>query len=905
MGSNAAVMASVRNAVGDELCVGLRVVDCRRFLVTLVCVGIAVAGVRCQSADKPAPAPQVSTSPESILNFPIFNQFEADALNAIFNKWTQRTPQLKTILNWSHDRHPCNSTIVEYYNPVRFEGAWRGVYCTAFFRLRNTTGDYYEVAVTTLMMYGSNSRCGWEYNSQCDFDGINGELPAEISQLINVQNIWMDNHPGLTGSVPPEIWHMPNLTAVSLQNNSLNGTLLSTSFNSSSKLDGIYLMKNKLSGRLELGSQGSFFSTSLKYLNLSENQLTGPVDLETFGPNNNLKLLDLSKNQFHGAFSTGCYFDLNNLFLSNNKFTSIKFANFTGKWAPTQSRKQAIVYMPSLLNLFLRNNKLSGPFPTDVLHMHGLEYLDLSGNQFFGTIDLKNMDKQWIANMKSLDLSRNNFSGSLDFQSVNVAMRLRDINFENNKLSGEFPAHILKSSTLEILYGSQNLFTKVKFPNIQINNSKLSLLMLIDNKLDEVQFPRNPSQFSISYLEVSNLLFLGHNPMCSKVTNKLLASICRLNQTSPVLDVVTSSKTKIIIIASTTTSAFLLLIFLLYIWRLIIRIKSLNCILQEFEKKEIAPNLYSYKQIKGSTNNFDSKNILGQGGFGTVYKGKLADGTIIAVKKLTMSSSKVLSDFLNEVVVISGLKHRNLVKLKGWCLGDSDQCILVFECITNKNLVEAISMEGNLIESPYLYWATRFKIIVGVAQGLAYLHEGLQSPIIHRDIKASNVLLTDDFEPKIADFGLAYFFPTLNDQETHLTLMEVAGTRGYWSPEYAIHGHISTALDVFSFGIVILEIISGRKNVDNQKSSEEVYLRDWAWKQFEIQELTTIIDIKMKYSSTDLEDIMRVLNVAIACVHYKAGNRPKMHNVVQMLLGNMHISDLTTTFENGDRKSVV
>lgn len=197
---------------------------------------------------------------------------------------------------------------------------------------------------------------------------------------------------------------------------------------------------------------------------------------------------------------------------------------------------------------------------------------------------------------------------------------LKILNFENNKLSGEFPAQILKSSTLEILYGSQNLFTKVKFPNIQINNSKLSLLMLIDNKLDEVQFPRNPSQFSISYLEVSNLLFLGHNPMCSKVTNKLLASICRLNQTSPVLDVVTSSKTKIIIIASTTTSAFLLLIFLLYIWRLIIRIKSLNCILQEFEKKEIAPNLYSYKQIKGSTNNFDSKNILGQGGFGTVYK---------------------------------------------------------------------------------------------------------------------------------------------------------------------------------------------------------------------------------------------------------------------------------------------
>jgi serine/threonine protein kinase len=226
--------------------------------------------------------------------------------------------------------------------------------------------------------------------------------------------------------------------------------------------------------------------------------------------------------------------------------------------------------------------------------------------------------------------------------------------------------------------------------------------------------------------------------------------------------------------------------------------------------------------------------------------------------------------------------------------------MLVFEYVENKNLAQILSLSDPIgsVEPPSLDWSTRFNIIVGTARGLAYLHEDLQPPVIHRDIKASNILLNMNYNPKIADFGLAYLFPGVENEATHLTLMQVAGTRGYCSPEYALHGHISTALDVYSFGILTLEVVSGRKSIDLSKPEEEMYIREWARRQFKAQEIMTLIDSKMQHSSTDLEAIRRVIGVALASVQYKAANRPKMHDVVPMLLGSMPLRNFDGLFKS-------
>ncbi|KAH9541922.1 hypothetical protein CY35_14G089700 [Sphagnum magellanicum] len=201
-------------------------------------------------------------------------------------------------------------------------------------------------------------------------------------------------------------------------------------------------------------------------------------------------------------------------------------------------------------------------------------------------------------------------------------------------------------------------------------------------------------------------------------------------------------------------------------------------------------------------------------------KGILLDGTKLAVKLMTTKSHQGIDDFLNEVVSITSVRHKNLVKLKGCCLHRT-QRLLVYEYVENKNLAEAL-WGSNMEDNIFLDWPTRFHIFVGIARGLVYLHEDLQPCIIHRDIKASNILLDNNLNAKIVDFGLAQLF---SDDQSQL-FTKVAGTIGYMSPEYATLGQLSTKVDVYSFGILLLEIISGRK-VILQNATNNMYLVEW------------------------------------------------------------------------------
>ncbi|XP_057842064.1 cold-responsive protein kinase 1 isoform X2 [Cryptomeria japonica] len=228
-------------------------------------------------------------------------------------------------------------------------------------------------------------------------------------------------------------------------------------------------------------------------------------------------------------------------------------------------------------------------------------------------------------------------------------------------------------------------------------------------------------------------------------------------------------------------------------------------------------HLFSYKDLILATKNFHPENKIGAGGFGTVYKGVLKDGAMVAVKQLSAESRQGVREFLTEIATISAIKHENIVTLHGCCI-EEDHRILVYQYMENNSISHALFGSSN--GTINLDWQTRCKICVGTARGFAYLHEEVTPYIVHRDIKASNVLLDGDLNPKIADFGLAKLFP---DNITHIST-RVAGTLGYLAPEYAMRGRLTRKADVYSFGVLVIEIISGRSNINTSLSLEEKVL---------------------------------------------------------------------------------
>ncbi|XP_014498993.2 cold-responsive protein kinase 1-like [Vigna radiata var. radiata] len=286
-------------------------------------------------------------------------------------------------------------------------------------------------------------------------------------------------------------------------------------------------------------------------------------------------------------------------------------------------------------------------------------------------------------------------------------------------------------------------------------------------------------------------------------------------------------------------------------------------------------NCFDYQTLKNATMNFHADNFLGSGGFGPVYKGKLADGRVVAVKKLSLNKSQQgEKEFLVEVRTITSIQHKNLVRLLGCCV-DGPQRILVYEYMKNRSLDLFIHENSD----QFLNWRTRFQIILGVARGLQYLHEDSQQRIVHRDIKASNILLDDKFQPRIGDFGLARFFP---EDQAYLST-QFAGTLGYTAPEYAIRGELSEKADIYSFGVLLLEIICCRKNTDHTLPSDMQYLPEYAWKLYENAKILEIVDPKLQEHGLVEKDVMQAIHVAFLCLQPDAHLRPPMSEIVALL----------------------
>ncbi|XP_041022179.1 proline-rich receptor-like protein kinase PERK3 [Juglans microcarpa x Juglans regia] len=287
----------------------------------------------------------------------------------------------------------------------------------------------------------------------------------------------------------------------------------------------------------------------------------------------------------------------------------------------------------------------------------------------------------------------------------------------------------------------------------------------------------------------------------------------------------------------------------------------------------------AYEELKEATNNFEAASILGEGGFGRVFKGVLSDGTAVAIKRLTSGGQQGDKEFLVEVEMLSRLHHRNLVKLVGYYSNrDSSQNLLCYELVPNGSL-EAW-LHGPLGVNCPLEWDTRMKIALDAARGLAYLHEDSQPCVIHRDFKASNILLENNFHAKVADFGLAKQAP---EGRANYLSTRVMGTFGYVAPEYAMTGHLLVKSDVYSYGVVLLELLTGRKPVEMAQPSGQENLVTWARPILRDKDrLEELADPKLG-GNYPKEDFIRVCTIAAACVAPEASQRPTMGEVVQSL----------------------
>ncbi|CDP04297.1 unnamed protein product [Coffea canephora] len=301
----------------------------------------------------------------------------------------------------------------------------------------------------------------------------------------------------------------------------------------------------------------------------------------------------------------------------------------------------------------------------------------------------------------------------------------------------------------------------------------------------------------------------------------------------------------------------------------------------EQSKLEELP-LYSYETLAIATDTFHVKNKLGTGGFGPVFKGKLLSGQKIAVKRLSNSSNQGIKEFMNEVELISKLQHRNLVRLLGCCV-EREEKMLIYEYMPNKSLDAYLF---DLQKRDLLYWNRRKLIIEGIGRGLLYLHRDSRLKIIHRDLKPSNILLDEELNPKISDFGLARIFGGNQDQAN---TNRVVGTYGYMAPEYAMKGKFSEKSDVYSFGVLLLEIVSGKKNTSSHADENDLSLIGYAWKLWNENEAVKLVDPALSDPRVEME-ILRYVHVGLLCVQESANDRPNVSNVLSML--NSEIAEL-------------
>ncbi|MBA0772211.1 hypothetical protein Gotri_007627 [Gossypium trilobum] len=301
------------------------------------------------------------------------------------------------------------------------------------------------------------------------------------------------------------------------------------------------------------------------------------------------------------------------------------------------------------------------------------------------------------------------------------------------------------------------------------------------------------------------------------------------------------------------------------------------------EKSSSSCRLFSYQELLGATSSFMPENMVGKGGSSHVYKGYLPDGKELAVK-IVKPTEHAIKEFVQEIEIITSLNHKNLISLFGFCF-EQNKLLLVYDFLSRGSLEE--NLHGNKKDGNAFGWQERYKVAVGLAEALDYLHNSCEQPVIHRDVKSSNVLLSNDFEPQLSDFGLA---SQVSSSASHMTCMDVAGTFGYLAPEYLMHGKMSDKIDVYAFGIVLLELLTGRKPIDNNRPKGQESLAVWAKPILKDHDISQLLDPQLG-SGCEFHEIERMVLAATLCIRRAPLMRPQISLILKLLLGNQEVTN--------------
>ncbi|KAJ7968613.1 Receptor-like protein kinase [Quillaja saponaria] len=730
-------------------------------------------------------------------------------------------------------------------------------------------------------------------------NNFSGDIPDSFArfeklEVLSLVSNLLDGTCSLVGLIPDSLGKLKKLRDLDLALNNLFGSIPS-SLTALTSVYQIELYNNSLSGELPLGMSNL---TSLRLLDASMNQLSGTIPEELCGLP--LESLNLYENRFEGelpesiANSPGLY----ELRLFGNRLTG-KLPKNLGKYSPLRwvdvSHNQLSGELPATLcdkgeleELLMIYNSFSGELPATLGACQSLSRIRLGFNRFSGDVPAgiwglphDGWKTSWsfqvvitslvgrclraivnLAQLGTLDLHNNELSGELP-ERLRSFKKLNEMNLANNSFKGKIPEEIGSLSVLNYLDLSQNKFSG-KVPS-GLQNLKLNQLNLSYNRLSG----NLPPLFAKDMYRNS---FLGNPALCGDIKG-----LCDGRDEAKAAGYVWLLRTIFIVAA--------LVFFIGVVW-FYFKYRNFKMAQRAIDKSKWT--LMSFHKLGFSENEIldclDEDNVIGSGSSGKVYKVVLSNGEAVAVKKLWGGTKKEIGcvdiergqiqdgAFDAEVETLGKIRHKNIVKL--WCCCITRDCkLLVYEYMQNGSLGDLLhSCKGGLLD-----WPTRFKIAVDAADGLSYLHHDCVPPIVHRDVKSNNILLDVDFGARVADFGVAKVVDAIGKGAKSMSV--IAGSCGYIAPEYAYTLRVNEKSDIYSFGVVILELVTGRLPVDPEFGEKD--LVKWTCTILDQKGVDHVLDPKL--DSCFKEEICKVLNIGLLCTSPLPINRPSMRRVVKML----------------------